>query len=71
LSIDIVENVSFKIPKGETISIVGKNGSGKSTLIRLIIGLYLSKNGVVSHNGTPINEVETERLFKGNSIILQ
>lgn len=45
--IDILENISFKVNKGEYISIVGENGSGKSTLIKAILGQVPKKSGNV------------------------
>ncbi len=45
---DILENVSFHIFKGEYISIVGENGSGKSTLIKAVLGQILKKSGTVT-----------------------
>lgn len=42
-----VNNVSFKIPAGCKVAIVGENGSGKSTLVKLLIGLYRPERGCV------------------------
>lgn len=45
-----VNNVSFTLSKGESISLIGHNGSGKSTLLQLVSGILLSTSGkVVSH----------------------
>ncbi len=44
---DILENISFKVNKGEYVSIVGENGSGKSTLIKTILGQVPKKSGTV------------------------
>ncbi len=41
---NILENISFKIFKGDLVAIIGPNGMGKSTLIKLILGIYNSKN---------------------------
>ncbi|WP_042150700.1 MULTISPECIES: ABC transporter ATP-binding protein [unclassified Pseudoalteromonas] len=46
-----VNDVSFKIRKGETVGIVGKNGSGKSTLLQLICGILTPTKGVMETNG--------------------
>jgi len=42
-----LENLNFKINRGEIVAIVGENGSGKSTLCRLILGLYKPSDGVI------------------------
>lgn len=44
---DILENISFKVNKGEYVSIVGENGSGKSTLVKTILGQVPKKSGSV------------------------
>ena len=46
--IDVLENISFNVKKGEYISIVGENGSGKSTLIKTILGQLPKKTGIVT-----------------------
>lgn len=51
-----VKNVSFKVKKGEFLSVIGHNGSGKSTLTRLINGLLQADGGKVSVFGIDVNE---------------
>ena len=46
--IKAVNNVSFKISKGETLVVIGKSGSGKSTLLRLLNGLETPDSGAIS-----------------------
>lgn len=46
-----LHNVSFKIPKGTTMGIIGRNGSGKSTLLQLICGTLNPSSGNVTVNG--------------------
>ena len=49
--LSVLENISFKVSKGEIIGIIGRNGSGKSTLLRLIAGIYASDEGTLSTEG--------------------
>lgn len=46
-----LNNVSFAIPKGSTIGIVGRNGSGKSTLLKMLNGVLQPSNGTIKING--------------------
>lgn len=41
----VLNNVSFKIQKGESVALVGANGAGKSTLIKIILGLVKASSG--------------------------
>lgn len=42
---NILNNISFDVKKGETLTILGENGAGKSTLLSLILGLLKGNNG--------------------------
>lgn len=44
-------DISFKVPKGEILAIIGMNGSGKTTLLRTIAGIYKPDSGSVIVNG--------------------
>jgi len=46
-----VDGVSFTIPKGSTLSLVGESGCGKSTVARLVVGLYAATRGRVLFEG--------------------
>jgi ABC-type polysaccharide/polyol phosphate transport system ATPase subunit len=50
-----LKGVSFDIPKGQILGIVGKNGSGKSTLLRAIAGIFSADEGTIDLFGNSIS----------------
>ncbi len=60
--IEALRNVSFHIPVGRTLAIVGHTGSGKSTIAELIGRLYDPTSGEVLVDGVPIQRIKLERL---------
>lgn len=51
---EAVKNVSFTVPKGEILGIVGKNGSGKSTMLRAIAGIFSPDEGTIDLHGNSV-----------------
>lgn len=51
VKIHVLNNISFKLYKGEKIGIIGYNGAGKSTLLKVICGIYPPDNGNVKTYG--------------------
>lgn len=47
----VLEDINFRIRKGETVALVGSNGAGKSTLVKLLLGLYQPTSGEVKFMG--------------------
>lgn len=45
--VNILENISFEIQKGQIVSLIGLNGTGKTTLLKAIVGLIKSTSGSV------------------------
>ena len=58
----ILENISFKVNKGETVAFIGSTGSGKSTLINLIPRLYDVTSGEVLVDGINVKEYTFKNL---------
>jgi lipopolysaccharide transport system ATP-binding protein len=46
-----LHNVSFEVPKGQFVGVLGRNGAGKSTLLRVVGGVYAADTGRVAVNG--------------------
>ena len=67
----VLDNLSFKIAKNETIALVGNNGEGKSTIINLLVRLYRPDEGEILLNGININEFKEEELYKMFACIFQ
>ena len=63
-SFQALKNVSFKIPKGASVAIIGKSGSGKSTLIHAMSGLDAPEEGEVLMDGVNILSMNQKKIDK-------
>ncbi len=52
---EAVKGISFKVPKGEIMGIIGKNGSGKSTLLRALAGIFAADEGTIDLHGHSVS----------------
>ena len=59
----LLENISFKVNKGDTVAFIGSTGSGKSTLINLVPRFYDVTEGEVLVDGTNVKEYKLEALY--------
>lgn len=67
-----VDNISFKISRGETLGILGPNGAGKTTLFYMIAGLIKSDSGNIYLSGEELNSKSiSERTSLGLSYLPQ
>jgi len=62
--IKAVDDISFKVVKGESLAVIGESGSGKTTLARLMTGLITSNGGEVIIDGIDILKLKGEELRK-------
>ena len=67
----ILKDVSFTIPAGKTVAVLGGTGSGKSTLMYLLQRLYEPTSGTISIGGVPLNKIDREYLRSHVGLILQ
>ena len=51
-----LQGVTFNIPEGEIVSLLGENGAGKSTLINILIGALAASEGKVSIDDLDVEE---------------
>lgn len=54
----VLDDISFKLKKGEIVGILGRNGAGKSTLLKIISGIYYPTSGSVKVDGTIASLIE-------------
>jgi peptide/nickel transport system ATP-binding protein len=60
--VQAVDDVSFTVPKGQTVGLVGESGCGKSTLARTVLRLIEPTDGNILYKGTDITELSGEEL---------
>ncbi|GMM89861.1 ABC transporter ATP-binding protein [Vibrio fortis] len=66
-----LEDVSFKIGKGEFVSILGKNGSGKSTITKLIMGVIEADSGSAYLNGEDLSTLSIFERSQKVGVVMQ
>ena len=58
-----LNDISFEVPAGGSIGIIGATGAGKSTIIKLLLRFYDTDEGNIYINGEDIRTIEKERLY--------
>lgn len=60
--IEAVRDISFEVPEGAIITLIGANGAGKSTTLRAIAGLLKPKSGSITYNGEELIGKPTDQI---------
>ena len=68
---EVLTNVSFEIPAGHTVALVGSTGSGKSTLINLLLRYYEPSKGRITIDGIPLSELDLASYRAHLGLVLQ
>ena len=68
---NVLDNISFKVSKGERVALVGMSGSGKTTIARLAARFYDIKSGEILIGGINIKDFEKEALMKKIAFVFQ
>lgn len=69
--ITAINNLSFKISKGDTLAIVGKTGSGKSTILNLLMRQYDCDSGKILVNGIDIKKINLDIFREQSGVVPQ
>lgn len=68
---NVLDNISFKVERGEQVALVGMSGSGKTTIARLAARFYDIKSGEILIGGINIKDFEKEALMKKIAFVFQ
>ncbi len=68
---EILKNISFSVPYGSKIALIGASGSGKTTLAQIISGFYEKKSGELLYNGTAVENLDKHSLREKIFLVLQ
>ncbi len=68
---EVLRRISFSVPAGKVVGIVGRSGSGKSTIAKLIQRLYIPENGRVLVDGLDLAQIDPAWLRRQMGVVLQ
>jgi ABC-type transport system involved in Fe-S cluster assembly fused permease/ATPase subunit len=69
--LSVLKGVSFRLPAGKTLGIVGASGSGKSTIVRLLVRLLEPDAGTILLDGLRISEISLTTLRQSIAVVPQ
>lgn len=68
---EVLQNISFKVPHGKKLAIVGESGEGKSTIANLLLRFYETTGGSIQIDDQTIADVTQESLRKNIGVVFQ
>lgn len=66
-----LEGVSFNIPAGKTVALVGPSGGGKSTIASMLMGLYSPAQGAILVDGVPLADLDLQWWRRQLGVVMQ
>lgn len=67
----VLDDLSFHIPAGQCVALVGQNGAGKTTIVKLLTRLYEPTGGQILIDDVPIEEYDLDELQRNMGVIFQ
>ena len=68
--IKVVKEISFEVPRGEVVTLIGANGAGKSSTLRSIVGLVKPESGSILFEGAELAGLPTDQIVsKGITLV--
>jgi ATP-binding cassette subfamily B protein len=68
---DAIENLSFRVQRGQTIAFAGPSGCGKSTLVKLLVGLYPPTKGTIYFDDVQAKDIRYNRMRRQLGFVTQ
>ena len=68
---EVLKDVSFSLPSGKTLGIMGETGSGKSTIINLLQRFYDPTKGDIRIDGVKIKDMELSQVRSASAVVMQ
>ena len=68
---NIINSISFLIPSGHFVALVGKSGAGKSTILKLLSGILIPTSGRILVDGVDISSIDSKKLRSHITVIMQ
>ena len=62
--VEVLHGISFEVPKGKLVTLIGSNGAGKTTTMRAISGMIKPKGGTVTLGGVDITGLESHKIAR-------